>query len=151
MQSTEIETVFQRVIDALDVALETVEKKTQEATQPALYDLRRACEYKGITVDSARKANHLQPLCGYYTHWEDTPQRRKPRWTRQQIEPWARVTRPQRIEYVEGLLYSEDVRISSGVLHMLVCDAEAGRLPDYLQEVIDEYVTGVKGAVVNNG
>jgi len=148
MQRTEIEVAFQRVMDALDGALATVEKNTREATQPALYDLRAACAYKGITYDSARKVNHLQPLCGYYTHWEDTAQRRKPRWTREQIEPWARITRPQRIEYVEGLLYGGDAEIRAGVLHMLIADAERGRLPEYLQEIVDEYVETVKGRAV---
>lgn len=148
MEEREIEAAIENMIGAISQVLSETKSAAQRATQPALYDLRAACAYKGITYDSARKVNHLQPLCGYYTHWEDTAQRRKPRWTREQVEPWARVTRPQRIEYVEGLLYGGDEEIAAGALHMLIGDSERGRLPEYLQDVLDEYVETVKGRAV---
>jgi hypothetical protein len=136
----ELEFAVGRMIDLIDTAVEEAEEELREARTPVLFDLKAACAYKGITYDSARKVNHLQPLCGYYNHWEDTAQLRKPRWTREQIEPWTRVTQPQRISYVESLLYGDDSEISAGALHMLIADVETGRLPEYLRYVVDSYV-----------
>lgn len=145
---SDIGPAVQNMIDSLTEILEYAEEKAREAVQQSLFDLRTAAKYKGDSYDAIRKANHLQPLCGYYTHWEDTPQRRKPRWTREQVEQWARVTKPQRIDYIESLLYGDYSEIAAGVLHMLIVDIEKDRLPDYLRETVDEYTETVKGRAV---
>ena len=145
---SDIGPAVQNMIDSLTEILEYAEEKAREAVQQSLFDLRAAAKYKGESYEAIRKANHLQPLCGYYTHWEDTAQRRKPRWTREQVEQWARVTKPQRGDYIESLLYGDDSEIAAGVLHMLINDIEKDRLPEYLRDTVDEYAETVKGRAV---
>ena len=145
----EITAAVGRMIDLIDTAVEEAEEELREARTPALFDLKAACAYRGgESYDVVRKANYKRPLCGYYTHWEDTPQRRKPLWTRWQVERWAVITKPQRAEYAADLLYGDVAEISAGVLHMLITDIDAGVLPEYLRDVVDEYVEEVKGRAV---
>jgi hypothetical protein len=145
----EIAAAVTRMIDLIDSAVEEAEEMLREAHTPSLFDLRAACAYRGgESYDVVRKANYKRPLCGYYTHWEDTPQRRKPMWTSEQVERWATVTKPQRAAYAEELLYGDEAEISAGVLHMLITDIDAGVLPEYLRDVVDEYVETVKGRAV---
>lgn len=148
-EDQEIDIAVQRMIESINDVLKRTELAARRAEAPRQFDLRSACEYKGgDKYESVRKANYKQPLCGYYTHWEDTPQRRKPRWTYEQVDRWACVSTPQRSEYIEELLYGDYSEIAAGVLHMLIADIEAGRLPEYLRDVVDEYVETVKGRAV---
>jgi hypothetical protein len=145
----EIAAAVGRMIDLIDSAVEDAEEELREAQTPVLFDLKSACAYRGgESYDVVRKTNYKRPLCGYYTHWEDTPQRRKPMWTREQVERWATVTKPQRVDYAEELLYGADSEISAGVLHMLITDITAGVLPEYLREAVDRYTDEVKGRAV---
>lgn len=145
----EIAAAVGRMINLIDSAVEGAEEELRETQTPVLFDLKAACAYRGgESYDAVRKANYKRPLCGYYTHWEDTPQRRKPMWTREQVESWSTVTKPQRADYAEELLYGADSEISAGVLHMLITDITAGVLPEYLREVVDRYTDEVKGRAV---
>jgi hypothetical protein len=135
----EIERSIERMIASISEVLRQTEEAAERAQQPVLFDLKAACRFKGVSYDTVRRAHHLQPLCGYYTHWEETPTMHKPRWTREQVERWSEITRPQRIEYVEELLASEDRVLAEGVAERLERDLEREALPEYLREVLFEY------------
>jgi len=141
VEEVEIEIAVERMILSINDVLQRTKNAAEKAQTPALFDLRAACLFKGATsFDTVRKYYYLQPLCGFCTHWEDTPKRRKPRWTRGQVATWATVTKPQRVDYILNLLYGANREISAGALHMIIKDSEAGRLPEYIQEIVDEYV-----------
>jgi len=126
-----IEEAFASLVEAVKLLSDEV----AEAIKPQrkLYDLKAACEYKGVNYRSVSANRHLQPLAGFSNHTEWS----KRYWTDQQVEEWSRVTSEQRPGYYESLLSRPDV--SDGVLAELIEQSTAGKLPENIQMILDEY------------